>query len=152
MTNITQSPFVRSSWQFPEDDPQELAVQLDRSYIALANGINARDIGMHPTSSQVATGQKWALSSGKLASGLRRIYYFTAAGNVAHGIGVTSNMIFTNCYGSYTDGTNWYGVQFAKTPAADQVAFYISPTNIVIQADAGAPTISSGVIVLEWIV
>lgn len=152
-TNITQieAPFLRSSWDFPSDNSQVLAVQVSRSYLAIANNMNARTIGIFPETAPTSTGESWVLS-GQPLSGQRQIYPFTAVSSIPHGLNVQTISYFTNCFGSFTDGTNWYGVLFSgSTTIAGQVSFYITNTNIVIQSGAGAPSVTSGIICLEWI-
>jgi len=41
--------------------------------------------------------------------------------------------------------------QFTSRAIAGQISFYVDPTNIVILAGVGAPTITSGLIILEWL-
>jgi len=151
-TNIkVQSSFLRSQWQFPDDNPQALAVQVDRAYIAIANSVNEREIGLFPTSFPVQNGKIWFINSSQRQSGLCQVFTFTSAGSIPHNLNLSSISSFTNCYGSFTDGTNWYGVMFGSSTAiAGQVSFYVTPTNVVVIAGAGAPSITSGSIVLEW--
>jgi hypothetical protein len=147
----TQSSFLRSQWQFPDDNPQALAVQMDRAYIAIANSVNEREIGLFPTSMPVQNGKIWFVDSSKRQAGLCQVFTFTGTGNIAHNINLSSLAGFTCCYGSFTDGTNWYGAIFGSNVAiAGQVSFYITPTNIVVLGGDGAPSITSGTIILEW--
>jgi hypothetical protein len=149
-TNNT-APFLRSSWQFPDDNPQALSVQVDRAYVAIANNVNARTIGVFPDNIPIGTGERWVLS-GQSHAGQRKVFTFTATGNIAHGLDVSTISYFTNCFGSFTDGTNYYGLIFAgSTTIAGQISFYLTPTNIVVAAGAGAPAITSGIVCLEWI-
>jgi len=147
-----QAPFLRSSWQFPDDNPQALGVEIDRAYLAIANNVNARTIGVFPDNVPIGNGERWYLS-GQSHAGQRKVFTFTATGNIAHGLDISTITYFTNCFGSYTDGTNIYGLIFAgSTPVADQNSFYITSTNIVVGAGAGAPpSITSGIVCLEFI-
>ena len=84
--------------------------------------------------------------------GLRQVYTFTSTGTIPHGINLNNISQFTRPSGTFTDGTNSYGCIYASNIAiAGQVSFYIDPTNINIIAGAGAPSITSGTIILEWI-
>jgi len=151
-TNITnQVAFLRTSREFPEEI-KELAFQVSKSYIDIANAVNSRTIGIYAVTRASITGDSWFLTSKKQQT-LRQVYTFTAAGNIPHGINISSVFAFSpNSYGSFTDGTNYYGAIYASSTAiAGQVSFYVTPTNIVVLSGAGAPTISSGIIVLEWI-
>lgn len=151
---VNQAPFLRTTRNFPVDS-QALSVELNRSYLDIASKVNDRSIGIFPTSRPVITGDSYYLSNNQKQQSLRQIYPFVGPAPIAsipHG--VTASMIssFSRCYGWFTDGTNWYGAFFASNVAiAGQVTFYINSTNIVFLVGAGAPTISSGTIVLEWL-
>lgn len=157
MTNTTllqSSPYLREQRQFPNDDVRELSNQMDHAYIDIASKVNLRVIGLFGTKFQIITGERWFFSGSSSAQqSLRQVYPFTATGNISHGLTWASvSMISPKSYGSFTDGTNWYGVIYASSvPIAGQVSFYITPTNIVVLSGAGAPAIVSGIIVLEFI-
>ena len=154
MTNpIQRSPYLRVQRNFPENI-QPLTVELNRSYTDIANAVNNRTIGIFGVNAPVNTGENWFVQgeSGKQQS-LRQVYGFTGTGNIAHGInwnGVA--FISPNSYGTFTDGTNWYGAIYGSSTAiAAQVSFYVTSTNIVVLAGAGAPSITQGYINLEWV-
>lgn len=155
---INQVPYLRTSRNFP-DDPQALAVELSKSYIDIANNVNQRSIGLFPNTRPAITGDAYFLSNNQRQQSLRQIYTFTGTGNIPHGVTTTEISTFSRCYGWFTNGTNWYGAIFGSNVAiAGQVSFYLTPFvppstpgNIVVIAGAGAPSISNGVIVLEWI-
>lgn len=151
--NFQISPFLTSQRKFPHSNLSDLALQSDLAYIDVAQKMNLRVIGVFPVNFPVLTGETWFLTGQNLRQQtLRQVYTFTAAGNIAHGINFTSVSTFTNCFGSFTDGTNYYGAIYASNVAiAGQVSFYITPTNIVVLAGAGAPAIVTGVIVLTWL-
>ena len=153
-SSIQQSPYLRVQRNFPTDNPQALSIEIDRAYTDTAQKVNARSIGIYGVNFPIVTGDQWFLAgSTEKQQSLRQIYSFTAAGNIAHGIGWTSvSFIGPNSYGTFTDGTNWYGAIYASSTAiAGQVSFYVTPTNIVVLAGAGAPTITQGYINLEWV-
>jgi hypothetical protein len=154
MSNIAnQSPYLIASRLFPEDTKQ-LSEELNKSYLDSANAINTRTIGIFAKGNSVITGQTWFLQGGNQKQQvLRQVYTFTAAGNIPHDLQTSAISSFTPmCAGEFTDGTNWYGAMFGSNVAiAGQVSFYVTPTNIVVLSGAGAPSIVSGIIVLEWI-
>jgi hypothetical protein len=145
----TQGPFLPINQTFSEDEDQFL-IQVTNRDRDIARYLNIREIGIYDLT-QAPTGQQWFNSANvqKKRDAFRRVYTFTATGNIAHGItGLTQVM----AYGEFTDGTNFYGAIYASSMAiAGQVTFYVSPTNIVIQAGAGAPSITAGVIVLDYL-
>lgn len=153
-TVVQQSPYLRQQRNFPNDNIQALTVELDRAYVDTAIKVNSRTIGTYAVNFPIVTGEQWLLSGQhNRQQTLRQIYTFTAAGSIPHGINFTTvSQISMRSYGSYTDGTNWYGAIYASSVAiAGQVSFYVTPTNIVVLRDAGAPVISSGTIDLEWL-
>ena len=152
MTNvINQVAYLRTSREYPEGS-KELVLELSKTYIDVASAVNTRTIGLYPTTRPAINGDSWYLSGNVKQQGLRQVYQFTVAGNIAHGI---SNLIpsqIVDLYGSWTDGTNAYGLIFGtNTSISGQVSAYVTPTNIVVVMDAGAPSIVSGTIVLSWI-
>jgi hypothetical protein len=148
---VNQIAYLRTSREFPEEIRQ-LALEANKSYIDTANAVNSRTIGIFPTNRPAIGGESWFLSGNRRQQNLRQVYQFTAAGNIAHGITISSISQFTKPFGSFTDGTNFYGAIYASNVAiAGQVSFYITSTNIVVLSGVGTPTISSGIIVLEWL-
>ena len=153
-TTIQQSPYLRQQRNFPSDNIQALTVELDKAYIDTATTMNVRTIGTYAVNFPIVTGEQWFLTGQpNKQQTLRQIYPFTAAGNIPHGINfVTVSQVSGRTYGSFTDGTNWYGAIYASNVAiAGQVSFYVTPTNIVVLAGGGAPAIVKGTIILEWL-
>ena len=153
-TSFQQSPYLREQRQFPDDEVKALSNQVDQAYIDIAYKVNTRTIGLFPTNFPAVNGEQWYLAGQpNRQQALRQVYPFTAAGNIAHGINfVTVSLISPNSYGTFTDGTNWYGAIYASNVAiAGQVSFYVTSTDIVVLQDGGAPSITQGYIVLEWV-
>ncbi len=151
--NFQQSPFLRIQRQFPIDNMPQLASQCDQAYIDVANKVNLRVIGIFALNFSVLCGESWYFSGSSTAQqSLRRVFTFNSTAPIPHRITPAElSKISPRSYGSYTDGTNWYGVVYSTSnPIAGQLSFYIDPTNIVI-LDGGAPAITSGFIVLEYI-
>jgi len=153
ISSIQKSPYLRVQRNFPADT-QALMVEINKSYVDIANSVNARTIGIFPVNDPIATGETWFINgeSGKQQT-LRQVYTFTSAGNIPHGIVLPQISAFTRIYGTFTNGTNWYPLPYVDVNAANnQVNVYVDPTNIVITSGAGAPpSITSGYVVLEWL-
>ncbi len=147
-----QVAFLRTSRSFPED-PQQLSVELDRMYLDVATAVNSRTIGIFAPNRPSVTGDSWFVNKNTKQQSSRQVYSFTAAGNIAHKISWGSvSSISPKSYGTFTDSTNWYGCIYGSSVSiAGQISFYVTPTNIVVLSGAGAPDITSGFIVLEWI-
>ena len=151
---IQQAPYMRLQRSFPNDNMQALTVEIDKFHVDAAIKINSREIGTYATGFQVVNGQQWIITGqANKQQALRQLYTFTAAGSIAHGINWSGvALISPLSYGSFTDGTNWYGAIYASSTAiAGQVSFYVTSTNIVVVSGAGAPAITSGYINLEWV-
>lgn len=151
-TNVVNAvAYLRTSREFPVDDDKQLAADLGKSYIDIASCINVRVIGIFSTNRPSITGKSWFLTSTKQES-LRQIYSFTSTANIAHGINLSQIDRFVPCFGEYTDGTNWYGLINASSVAIPgQIIFYITPTEIVFVVGAGAPALTQGLVILEWL-
>lgn len=151
--NIQFSPYLLEQWKFPTRDIKELAHEVDLSYVSIANATNNRVIGVTAENFSLTTGEKWFLTSGNTyQQSLRQVYTFSGAGNIAHNINWNGvSFISPRSYGTYTDGTNWYGVIYSSSGGiTNQVTFYVTSTNIVVAKDSAAPSITSGYILLEW--
>lgn len=149
----TNQPFLRKQRQYPYDTVKALANQSDQAYIDIATKVNLRTIGTFPTNDYVPSGEQYYLEgSPRPQNVFRQVYPFTAIGSIPHGINPASIFAFINCYGEYTDGTNWYGAIYGSNVAiAGQVSFYLTTTNIVILSGGGAPAITNGLITLHFI-
>lgn len=148
---INQMPFLRTSREFPED-LKILTVQVNKSYVDIANAVNSRIIGLFSTNIPSITGESWFLVQNQRQQTFRQVYQFTSTTAITHGINIEDINQFTRCFGSYTDGTNSYGLFFATSVAiAGQITFFITPTQIVFNVGAGAPALTKGRIVIEWL-
>lgn len=148
---INQVAFLRTSREFPEELHQ-LSMEVNRSYLDIANAVNNRTISLFPVNRPAINGESWFLSGNLRQQGLRQVYQFTTSASIPHGLNLNRISFFTRPFGSFTDGTNYYGCLYASNVAiAGQLTFYIDPTNIVFVVGAGSPAIVNGIIVLEWI-
>jgi len=145
-----QVTYLRTSREFPEEIHQ-LTVEVDKAYVDTANAINVRTVGIFPTTRPLVTGESWYLRGQTKQQTLRQVFTFTTTTAINHNIQVNSISQFTHCWGVYTNGTNWFGLPFATSVAiAGQITFYITSTQIIFVLGAGAPALTSGTIVLEW--
>lgn len=153
MTNVIQStPYLIKQRSFPNDDMQELGVELDRTYIDIANRVNERTIGIYAQDTAIQTGDQYFLN-GQSPQALRRFFQFQTTNPIPHNITPsTLAFVLPKCYGSYTDGTNWYGLIYATSVAiAGQITFYLNANNIVFVLGAGAPALTKGCLNIEYI-
>lgn len=150
---VNQVPYLRTSRNFPYDDTKQLTVEVNKAYVDTANAVNNRIISIFPASRPAVNGESWFLKGQTRQQGFRQVYTFTTTASIPHGITVVDPAQFIRCFGSFTDGTNSYGLIFGSNGATipGQISFYITNTNIVFEVDAAAPAVTKGTVVLEWI-
>jgi hypothetical protein len=147
---VNQTAFLRTAKEFPEELHQ-LSVEVSRSYLDIANAVNNRTISIYPTNRPALTGNSYFLTTAKQQT-FRQIYTFTGTTALNHNIQNVVPGQFINCFGSYTDGTNTYGLFFSTSVAiAGAITFYVTSTQITFLVGGGAPALTSGTIVLEWL-
>lgn len=153
---INATPFLREARSFPEDI-KDLSFQSSKAYLETANGINQRTIGIYPVNKSAITGNGYYFSSQK-QMGLRQMYAFTSTSNINLGFKLNTLSNIIQMYGTYTDSTSYFGLIAGTSVAiAGQISFFVtvdgaSTTSDIIQfvLGAGAPALTSGVIVIEW--
>ncbi len=152
MSNIiNQVAYIKSSREFPEN-LQQISNILTRSYVEIAAAINDRTIGLFPSNRPAITGNSYYIFQNRRQQSLRQVYTFTTTSNIPHNIDTTTTPYIGAMYGQYTDDTNWYGLIAGSSVAImGQISFYLSPTEIIFVVDAGAPALTKGIIVIEWI-
>lgn len=130
----------------------QLTVEIDRMYLDVAQKMNDRVIGIFPTNRPATTGASFFTSGQTRRQELRQVYTFTSTASINHGINIVNTNQFTGYQGTWTDGTNSYGLIFGTSTAiTGQISFYVTSTQIVFVVDGAAPTLSSGMIVLSWL-
>jgi hypothetical protein len=154
---VNQMPFLRTSRNFPEEIGQ-FTVEVNKAYVDTANAVNNRTISLFPSDRPAINGESWFQVGNLKQQGFRQIYPFTVTPPatvpipILHRIMIVTPAQFVRGFGSYTDGTNTYGLIWGSTVAiAGQISFFISPTSIVFVIGAGAPVPTSGVVILEWL-
>lgn len=156
---VNQVAFLRTTREYPEEMHQ-LTVEVNKSYVDIANAVNNRIIGIFPVNRPAITGENWFLRTNLRQQSLRQVYTFTTTADIPIGFKITRISEFTRCWGEFTDNAtgNWYGLIFSSNVGlAGQITFFIaqtaSPTSDVIRfiVDGAAPPLSKGKIVLEWL-
>ena len=153
---VNQVPFLRTTREFPEG-AQQLTQEVNKSYVDIAGAVNARVIGLYPSNRPAITGKTYYINPGKGNHSLRQIYNFTSftsPSSIPHGININTVYQFVSIYGTLYDGTNYYPLPYVDSSAAtNQISVKITSSNIIITAGAGSPpAITSGVVILEWLV
>lgn len=150
-SNFNQVSFLRTQRTFPREI-DDLCIQLDKAYIDTANTVNTRIIGLFPENKAVVNGEQWFLNNRK-QQGFRQVYDITSTTAFNHNINISNVARFVNCWGTFTDGTKWYGLIFgnAATAISGQIVFDITSTQVEFNVSGSAPAFSRGTIVLQWI-
>lgn len=155
---VNQIAFLRTSREFPSNLNQ-LTVEVNKSYIDTSNAVNARTIGLFPVNSPAMNGENWFVTSNQKQQGLRQVYTFTTPATIPIGFKINTISGFTRFFGTYLSGTSWYGLIGATNVAiAGQITFWVEVDGASTTSDslrfnvgAGAPALTSGTVVLEWI-
>jgi len=156
MNVINQVAYLRTSREFPEDLHQ-LSVEVNRSYIDVANAVNVRTIGLFPVNRCAITGESWYFTTSRQQA-LRQVYEF---GTIAPG--ATLNIPYRDTgfnrlirlFGTVlTAVPNYRTIPFSSaTVVTDNIQVTLDHVNtqIIIVNGATAPSITSGFIVYEWL-
>jgi len=148
---VNRVPFLRTSREFPEE-MHMLTVQINKSYLDIATAVNDRIIGIFATNAPAITGESWFVTSFRQRT-FRKIFVFTTTTAIPHELDhfYASIPYFTRIWGEFTDGTNWYGIIGGSNVAiAGQISIYVDPININFLVGAGAPALTKGIIILEY--
>jgi hypothetical protein len=148
---VNQVAFLRTSRSFPII-PEELSLELSKSFIETSNAINDRIIGIFPTNRPAITGESWFLLNNRKQQSFRKVFTFTSTTNFNHEIDFNELDYFSSIYGTFTNGTDWFGlIAQTSTAIAGQIGFYITSSQISFVTGGGAPSLTKGIIVLEWL-
>ncbi len=149
---INPGAFIRTAREFPEELHQ-LSFEVNKAYLDTANAVNSRTVGLFPVNRPAITGDAYFITSVKQQT-LRQVYSFTTTTAIDHGIkNVNPGQFTKHTGGTYTDGIDSFGLPFATSVAvAGLITFYVTTTQIIFVLGAGAPALTSGFIVLEWLV
>lgn len=155
-------PYIIATRQFPTAEPQLLETELTKSYEEIASTINSRTIGIFNTF-QMVTGDKYYSTTNtspmnpiQYRQGYRQLFPFgaIAAGAtlvIVHNIsGITECVhIYGNCITATPD---FRPIPYSSVTAADdQIELNVTSTQINIINGSGAPAITSGTIILEYL-
>lgn len=152
---INQVAYLRTSREFPEELHQ-LTVEVNRSYLDIANCVNARTIGLFPVNRPSQTGESWYFTSVRQQT-LRQVYEF---GPIAAGATLTIpyktngfNRLVRLFGAVKTDVPDERPIPFASTTANANIQVRLDTVNllIIITLGAASPNVTSGFVVFEWL-
>lgn len=148
--------FLPTTEVFPEDNSQFLIKQTS-VYSNIANSMNIREVAIYDLR-QLSTGQRFFNPSDvqNLRQGFRNVFSIGtiapgATLTTAHGISgiVSCTRIYGTCITSLGD---FRPIPYADTGnVTNQISIRVTSSNIIITNGATAPEITSGIIVLEYL-
>ena len=155
-------PYIITSRQFPTSDPKQLETELTKSYEDISYGVNARTIGIF-NKFQIVTGDQYyadntsPMNPIQFRQGYRQLFAFGAIATgvtfpIAHGISGITELV--HCYGNcITDIPDFRPIPYstATVDVTLQIELRVTDTQIIIINGAGAPNITSGTIILEYL-
>ena len=152
MTFVTNTSFLRNTRDFPED-LNGLSIEIDKAYVDIAQAVNSRVIGTFAVNKYTTTGEEYFIIGNRKQQTFRRLFTFSTIASIPHNINFDRIYGISKAYGSFTDGTNWYGLIFGSNRSIiGQISFYLDPTNIVFLTGGGTtPFLTQGSLVIEWI-
>lgn len=152
----SKTAFVATSNVYPQD-VEQLTIQLTYRDTIIATALNLREIGQYETV-EIVTGQQFFTTGNaqKKRFSYRKVFPLpaTAAGAttlIAHGLtGVT---LYTHIYGTArTDVPDDRPIPYSSAAAVNQqIEIKVGAVNISVINGAGAPNITDGLIVLEFL-
>jgi hypothetical protein len=150
-TNVhNQAPYLRTTRNFPLEI-QPLVVEINRSYVDIAQKVNERTIGIFPTTNPAITGESWFVIGNQRHQSLRQIYSISSTAAFNHNINFANVSFFTVIRGIGFDGTNYYPIPYVSPTAADSMGILVTPTQVILNPGGGAPALTAGIIILEWL-
>jgi hypothetical protein len=140
---------------FPEDQSQ-LIVKITNVYSNIAKAVNVREVAFYDLQ-PLLTGQQFfnSVDVQKLRPTYRKVFNIggIATGatlNTAHGL--TNVIAFTRIYGTCITAAGFYPLPLVNVlNVTNQVSVSILGANLVIVNGATAAAITSGIVVLEYI-
>lgn len=154
-TNIVNTmPYLRTSREYPYEDAHQLSVEVNKTYVDVANAVNQRTIGLFPVNNPAITGESFYLTNQRQQT-LRQVYPFgaiTAGSTLNIPINVKGVTQYSRIYGTcITSVPDNRPIPYASVVANGNIDLSVTTSNIVIVAGSGGPNIVSGIIILEWI-
>lgn len=151
-----ETAFVNIYKDFQVDDEQ-LRIRLTQIFTQYGQALNLKDIAVYDTVEN-QTGQQFfdPTNAQQKRLGFRKVFPFSSivAGatlNTAHGI--TGETIFTRISGGcVTDVVDYRPLPYVDVAAVtNQISIRVDATNIIIMNGATGPTITNGIVILEYL-
>jgi hypothetical protein len=80
----------------------------------------------------------------------RQVYSFSDA-TLTFNHNLPTVSLFTNIYGTGRNTINYFPIPYVSTTLVNQIQIDVTSTQVIITKGGGAPTITNGIIVLEFL-
>lgn len=150
---VNQNPLLRGSREFPTDS-EDLAQEVNKSYVDVATAVNLRTIGLFPNTRAAITGENWYIIGTQKQQTIREVYPITSYASFNHNIDTTKIDKFSVIRGmgyNATAGEYWPLPYINGTSATGSVGMAVNTTQVTFSAGGTAPAIQSGFVLLEWL-
>lgn len=146
------SPFLPTFRNLQVDDEQ-FRIVLSQYLTNASYAVNIKQNGQYETI-ELISGQQFTNTSSaqKKRQGFRKIFYIDPS-NLTFSHGISGVQLFTNIYGTVTDnmGTQYPLPLVDVVNVTNQISIQVTSTQVIITLGATAPTITGGVVVLEYV-
>lgn len=148
--------FLITAETFPKDMGQ-LLIKMTSLHTDIANAVNVREIAIYQDGQAVLTGQQFSVpgSSQQRNQVFRSTYYFgaiAAGATLSFAHNIIGLVQLTHAYGTCVTAIDFRPIPYSSTVALNQqISLRVTATNIEIINGAGSPNITSGIIVLEYL-
>lgn len=153
----SKTAFLPTNEVFPKDEGQRL-IKLTSNYTDISQAVNVREISIYQNQQPVITGQQFSdVGTNQVKKyTFRNMFYFAAIASgatltIAHHI--TGLVQCTDIHGTcVTDVVDYRPIPYSSaTLVTDQISVLVTATDVVITNGATAPDITSGIIILEYL-
>jgi len=156
MSFISDQPLTANqlpiSIEIPKENSEKFYEIIELLFKRIANSVNTKEGSLYDLQ-EVANFQQFFTDSDtqNFRPGYRRTFRFNDASlTFAHNI--TGIVECTRIYGTaVTAAGNFIPIPYVSTTLVNQIQIDVSPTQVIITKGAGAPAITQGIIVLEYL-
>jgi hypothetical protein len=145
------TPFLPSFRNLSVDDEQ-FRIVVSQWLTQAAYCVNVKQFG-HYELVELLAGQQFSVANdAQKKRPVFRIIFYINPSNLTFNHGITGITLFTNIYGVITTSTAWYPLPLVDVVnVTNQIAINVTTTQVIITPGATAPTITGGVVVLEYV-
>jgi hypothetical protein len=151
-----KTAYLNVAETYPKD-PSQLLVKLTSLHSDIANAINVREISLYQQGQPMLTGQQFSVAGSNQAkkTTYRLVYYIgaiAAGATLTFAHGITGLVQLAHAYGTCVTTADFRPIPYSSTVALNQqISLRVTAANVEIINGAGCPNITSGIVVLEYL-